>query len=80
MRRGARLVDETKRAFPRPPRPPLATRRRWPSCGEIAEQPQIAALGILFVDERADRHGNLEIVRRLAGAVRPLAVLAAVVL
>ena len=30
VRRGARFVDDVKAALPRPPRPPCATRTRWP--------------------------------------------------
>ena len=45
--------------------------------GEIGEQAQLAVVGILLEDERADRHGDLEIVRGLAGPVGALAVLAA---
>src|SRR5204863_8249824 len=44
---------------------------------QIAEQPQRLVLVGSFVDERADRHRQLEVGAILPGAVRPLAVLAA---
>ena len=46
--------------------------------GEIREQRvRLVRVAGLLVDERADRHGELEIVAALAGAVRSLAVVAA---
>ena len=76
--RGARLVDVAKRALPVPPRPPFATSTRWPSFGEIGEQPHgSSGVAGFLVDERADRHGELEVLAVVAGAVRALAVLAA---
>ena len=71
--RGARLVDVANRALPMPPRPPRATSTRWPFGGEIRQQlARFVRVARLLVDERANRHGELEVVAALAGAVRSL--------
>ena len=76
--RGARLVDVAKRALPHAAASAAARRgragllRRGPRAGAAARR-----VAGLLVDERADRHRRARDRRRLAGAVRALAVLAA---
>ena len=58
----------------------LATRTRWPSSERSASSVGSVCLGVdgLFVDQRADRHRELEVAcRRAPRAVRAHAVLAA---
>ena len=64
--RGTWRVDVTKRAFPRPPRPPRASTTRAPRMREVGDQ--VAAVG---EDLRADRHAHLDVVA--VGAVLPRA-------
>ncbi len=75
VRRGARFVDETNRALPRPPRPPCATSTRCPSSARSASRRCLVA--VLLEDQRADGDRDLEILRRLTGPVRALTVLTA---
>ena len=74
--RGARLVDVANVALPCPPSPPFAISTRWPSSVRSAtctSSPSSCAL----VDDRADRHLELDVLPVLAGAVGAFAVGAA---
>ena len=72
-RRGARLVELTKRAFPRPPMPPCATQHALAGLDEVADEHRfVGRIRRLFVDQRADRHLELEIGGVRARAVGPL--------
>src|SRR5258708_1354560 len=75
--RGARFVDVAKCAFPMPPRPPR-DEHALTFGGKIREHfVGFFRVAGLLVDQRADRHGQLEILAALAGAVRSLTVVAA---
>ena len=75
--RGARLVEVAKCALPSPPRPPFASSTRWPTVVRSATRLELAGLRILRVDQRADRHRDLEILAAAPGAQRAGAVAAA---
>ena len=75
VRRGARLVDVANAALPRPPRPPRATSTRSPTVARSASG--IRSSPCLLVDDRAGRHFEDQVRAVAAGAVRALAVLAA---
>ena len=77
-RRGARLVDEAKRALPAAAVAAAGDEHAFALAGQVGEQsPGVLGIVGLLVDQRAQRHSQLEIAAGLAGAVRAHAVLAA---
>ena len=56
----------------------LGDKNALPFLGEVGQQFDLGPFRVLlFEDERADRHGDFEVVGAFAGPVRPLAVLSA---